>query len=398
MIGSKNIGKSTFLKSLTNNIAFSSNERAKDIKKEIYEVNLYKDNLMFEIENRDISLETYLNDDDIVLNNNLVLSNQIINTSKFDVIILSFSLDDRQTFELIKSKWETYLRKIHRSNRTQNFILLGLKHDELRLNYSEYVRSCVKKRSRSVDSSSSNSELHLHKNQNRIDSKSEKETFLKEYNKFAKKIGANQLLEAKIQPIANNIGLFQLNPKGDEEFEEIGCANFIEILSKTVLKTRKIEKLINCNSSSPHFKRSKTMPRIFNRKSRQLVDLRNENIKHSHANENPCLSLSQDTQNMNVTTNSNLKNNENDNLQMNNPNEFYMKTNQNKTFKDKLSKYFIGIGTYMVTCGTKKTELGAHKLGVTSTKSKVPILRNKKWNLLNSETSLNTIENRLASN
>ena len=79
-----------------------------------------------------------------------------------------------------------------------------------------------------------------------------------------------------------------------------------------------------------------------------------------------------------------------------------LKINESISIKKKFSQLFVGLGTYLVTCGTGKSrQLRFNNTAAYSKQNKTSIIKSKSnlvkkdksWLLLSSEVSLNNLEN-----
>lgn len=132
MLGQAGIGKTAFLRHLPN--AMQDTGVNKEIIKstETYSVETIDskfDKVRIDIECCDLDIQTCLHDTDLIVNNKILPSsstpsNQFINTSKFDVIILCFAFHEPSSFQLVKCKWAVDLEK-NKKNK-HSFVLLGL--------------------------------------------------------------------------------------------------------------------------------------------------------------------------------------------------------------------------------------------------------------------------------
>lgn len=228
MIGQAGIGKSTFLQNFPNSEFITPDEsespnshrkkckftcvnskqnsvKSKKLKNSDNEMNTEFDQIEVEIDSYDINSDTYINTSDIVDNLESV-GNKFINTKPFNVIILAFAMDDSNSFELVRSKWEIDLKK--NSSNQYEFILLGLKSDtvetasnkkdkssEVTVKKSATIKKsstfAYKKRSCSINSNSSTSRLQLKKRHSTSETEmiSHLRLSSKIFKNFAKQIG-----------------------------------------------------------------------------------------------------------------------------------------------------------------------------------------------------------------
>ena len=172
MIGQAGIGKSTFLRKFPNSklmengdescekSSFNKSPGTSKQWKETYSIeymNSHFEMVRLEMDNCDISLETCLQSTTVqpaVSANEItssaiptepsvhslskisgqyiqmmpVQSSKFISIDAYKVIVLCFALDDSNSCELIKSKWEVELKR-NRALQRHSFILLGFKND-----------------------------------------------------------------------------------------------------------------------------------------------------------------------------------------------------------------------------------------------------------------------------
>lgn len=163
MIGQAGIGKTTFLKKFPNSKLLENDETTNETTppssqpatkkpwKESYVIeymNSRFETVRLEMDNCDISLETCLQSTTVqsISSNEIgetshqslsklqyipmlpVQSSKFISIDVYNVIILCFALDDSNSCELIKSKWEVELKR-NRALQRHSFILLGFKSD-----------------------------------------------------------------------------------------------------------------------------------------------------------------------------------------------------------------------------------------------------------------------------
>lgn len=408
MIGQTGIGKSTFLKNFPN-AQLQSNENKMRETYAISAVNEKFETVNIEIENCDIALDTCLRDSDLIINNKVIPSNKIINTCNYKVIILSFAMDDLTSFELVKSKFEIEFKK--KKKKKHSFILLGLKSDtliptatikaSLSINNPQEITNTsivsssttensvsssttdsakkarvafTKERSCSVNSNSSTSRLD-----NYSSAKSKKQKFKKRnhlesesdmsvapimppasyYKKFAKSIGSSSFIQ--FSSIIDDINVC-LSSNGSVSFSKKNSVN-----SKINAYDKLIKMIFKSNNQSTNAKsisKSISAPIDFNAlvkfdsKSKTINDNLNNAIISEADNETYNLETEKSTTTTNTTNNNNNNNNGNNNGETNLVETNVTKKINNTTdssVKTKLSRLFIGIGTYVVTCG------GTHK-------------------------------------
>lgn len=240
MIGQRGIGKTTFLEKFPDSIrlnptsnletfkfnCINSKQSMKNKSKATTDRELSTENyehLEVEVDNYDITSETYLNTNDMGDLKFESESTRIINISDFKVVILAFAMDDSNSFELVRSKWETDLKK----NSKYEYILVGLKSDsssdkqnarksELGQSIEDIVKDGItlvpefdnkkdskikksntfayKKRSCSINSNSSTSRLQLKRSNSFSESEAPSSQVFskKDFKLFAKQIEAGR--------------------------------------------------------------------------------------------------------------------------------------------------------------------------------------------------------------
>ena len=394
MIGQAGIGKTKFLKKFPNSTLTNNQDtESSNINREYCKIKCLNENFRsktqinsdseyidVEIENVDITLETCLIESDFIVNNRVIPSNQIINTSEFKIIILCFAMDDPISFELIKSKYEIDLKK-NQSHR-HNFILLGLKSDPK----SSNINSTYKTRSCSINSNSSTSKLQSNKKRTNSETDLNPEIPVGLYKKFAKQLGSTgNFLQSTNYDDQLNLYNNQIDVQPDEVIKTKETLDSYDSFIKLVykfnsskqkpIKDENISSSLNVGKSkTSKLKRSLTTPISF------INHHRNKRKNEIELKENDLISESKET-NLNRTE---------ENLTMKNS-----KTSENFTMKKKLSHFFIGIGTYLVTCGSSQSRKLANvkKLNDKSNKSSMLKNKDKSWLLLSSDISINTLEN-----
>ncbi len=420
MIGQHGIGKSTFLKQFPNSkMHVNYFQDRENFTIECLNHSLEMVNI--EIENCDISLDTCLFDTELIVNNKVIPSSKIINTCVHKVIILCFAMDDPGSFELIKSKWEIDLKKNKKNRHT--FVLLGLKSDTVctkkgKSNYDinkgeqsidsgeggdESTKLKQKKRSYSINSISSTSKLHSQKSPASSSYEMDEEfTSIKPvryYKKFAKTIGANSFVK-----VSNN--------QDEKSFEKIVSydkfiQNVCKLNKKSVddNKTNNSGSLNSCSESpipgqtdvAPSKKLSirNRIPKslsaplklITNRKSKTMINLKEQDEFNNQE-------TSFDERSNELEKKKLKKNEKYENLEQ---------TETSFSIKDKLSRFVIDIGTYVVTCGGSNSRKLAHLKGQNEFGARLTnrfysgnnnrsFRRKKSLLLISSELSLNTMD------
>ncbi|CAF1081985.1 unnamed protein product [Brachionus calyciflorus] len=374
MIGQAGIGKTTFLNQFPNCVNHAIQpEENKSLIKEIFSfetLNNKFENLTIEIQNCDITLETCLTDTDLIVNNKIIPSNHFINISNFNCIILCFAMDDPNSFELIKSKWEIDLKR--NKNKQNSFILLGLKSDLSNKTYDgeelksrknvSIARNSFKKRSCSVNSTSSTSKLAKRNKTEILENDSDQKNSLSSYKKFSKLIGSMDF----VQYSSFNDNLNYAKSKNPLNSYEMLIRN---ILSK--YNTKNPNTNVSVNKKIIPKSISAPISNLVSRKSRkEKMDLRPLNSVHFE--NKSILHLNEENITMPVIKS--------------------VKTTEPISIKSKLSRLAIGLGTYIVTCGSNQSRRLADFKKMSNNKQK-SIKKNKSWLLLASEMSLNNLEN-----
>lgn len=375
MVGAKGIGKTTFLKQYPNSKLVSSESI------ETYRINCLNEfknksksfeYLDIEIANYDITADTLF-----VCNQTELLetSEKIINTNNYKVIILCFAMDDLASFELIKQKWKFYLKT---ANLAHNIILIGLKSDK--------ISSCIKQlgtckeRSSSISSNSSTSKLHLNRMRLRTLSDSDSNythSLLADFKKFAKKISQFKLIQSS--SIEHSVDLFKSTKNSIESY-----ANLSKSICKcNMRKTSETNNSTNTNTNNNTKNKLNKLPRALTAPINYLATHRSRKpLDEKKLTES--VAFDKNDEKLTITK---LK-----------------PETSNLTIKKKISQLFIGLGTYLVTCGTGKsrrllltnnnTNHRHHQSKINIIKSKTNLIKkDKSWLLLSSEVSLNNLEN-----
>lgn len=405
MIGAAGIGKSSLLKALPNARLVAPEEHARMVAKETYVLDASHfhgelEKSKIEIQNIDISIETCLSDSDMFLNTAVLSSSQIININNIDVIIFCFALDDVNSFHLIRSKWDIYLKKMTK-NSSKKFILIGLKSDLVndasnskdgetdskkkkkdKMDAAS-IKVMYKKRSCSVNSVSSTSRLHsskLMKKKKRIISESESSPSAaaaaaacisnNTCKKFAKLIRAKFIKLSNLETTSTeHMASFmdEMSACLKSSSSAVAHSSTMTTLKRTTSTFKsKLPKSISAPIST-----------LVNRRSRKLIDVVD---KEANNNENELVKIGEPTP-----------------------------TIENISLKKKLSQLLTGLGTYVVTCGSKHKSRklinnGGQPLPATAAAPvKSSPLRNhannllkrknKSWLLLGSDASLNSLTN-----
>ena len=418
MIGAAGVGKSSLLKALPNAKLIAPEHHHQhhqaNSRKETYLLDASHfhgelEKSQIEIQNIDISIETCLNDSDMFLNT-LVLpssSSQIINISNMDVIIFCFALDDINSFHLIRSKWDIYLKKMTKAKNSnaKKFILIGLKSDLVSGKHDgedkkkkrskngvsskkdAAIKVVYKKRSCSVNSVSSTSRLQSSSSKKkRIISESESPSTAAISNNSCKKFA--KLIRAKFIKLSNM------------ETSNEHIASFMDEMSTCLLKSSGCGHGGVPASTTMTFKRTSTfkskLPKsisapistLVNRRSRKLIDVVDKENGANNENEGVKNGGGQDSSRfMEPST-----------------------TIENISLKKKLSQLLTGLGTYVVTCGSKHKSRKLINNNGGQPKSAAPAAaiknsplrnqannllkrKNKSWLLLGSDASLNSLTN-----
>lgn len=357
MIGQAGIGKTSFLENFP-----KCKKNAEVNSKELYTyetLNDYYEKVIVEIENYDISLETCLNDADLIVNNQVISSSQFINTKDHQCIILCFAMDDVHSFELIKSKWEIDFKRNKRKDKI--FCLLGLKSDTISTKpqnenenqdkKTKIARNSFKKRSCSVNSTSSTSKLSKNKTGMLHNDHDHPNIDVTAYKKLAKLISSNLIQ-------------YSIFPDNLEAKNSKSRLTAYEILIKNILST-------NCTKVN-----KQSIPKSI---SSPLGSFRIRKTKKESNEIKPLSSVYYENGsfvNIEETRTVPAVNQE--------------KKSEPLTIRSKLSRLAIGIGTYVVTCGSNNSRrLADLKNSKNSNDSSNKSgKKNKSWLLLASETSL----------
>lgn len=357
MIGQAGIGKTSFLEQFPKCVKNTENT-CKDLYS--YEtLNNKYEKVIVEIENYDISLETCVNDADLVVNNQVISSSQFINTRDIQFVILCFAMDDLNSFELIKSKWEVDFKR--NKHKQKHFVLLGLKSDTVNSKQTNenqndkknavMARNSFKKRSCSVNSTSSTSKLSKNKAEILGTDRDQTKNDVNTYKKFAKLIGSD-LIQYSI--------FSDYSPQKKSKNPLTAYEMLVKsIVTKDFSKANK--QLIPKSISSPisSFRIRKSRKELNELKPLSSVYYENNSFVHIEENRTvPVINSG--------------------------------KTSEPLTIKSKLSRLAIGIGTYVVTCGSNNSRRladlkNSKKSNDSNQKS---YKKNKSWLLLASETSL----------
>lgn len=424
MIGQHGTGKSTYLSNFPNSKNLTESSNTPKGSKEIFSIEYINnrfETIKIEIDNCDISLETCLHDTDLVVNNKIIpATNQFINITQYKIIIMCFALDDPSSFELIKSKWEIDLKR-NKSER-HAFILLGMKSDLVTTAKSsknetdkklvetvkpeKVKKSKQKKRSSSVNSVSSTSRLKKRERViSELDSAAHKLP-LSKCKKFAKQIGSiNLILVSSPNTNLNAYEKFLNNISKKSDMADKKESTLVKKSNK--LKVSKLPKSISAPINLLMMKKMSSNNKIKINNNAEDCDnsLDNFSLKNGHENtsfiENHQRQSKADESSKPVSNN--LENNSGKQEEQN------MTTTNDLSIKDKLSRFAIGIGTYIVTCGSTRTRKLAdlkklkneHTFEIESSSSTVTrknvssknVKKNKSWLLLASELSLNNTEN-----
>jgi len=383
MIGSEGIGKTEFLRKFPNSKQTDCDHMEKFTMECINEAKLKKlkkksmpntttniDYLKVDVDNYDITDETLF----IHNENDFQLNTKIINTFKYKVIILCFAMDDRNSFDLIKSKWMLYLRKTRTHH---HVILVALKCDRKLCTPKNYGYKY--QRSESLSSNSSTSILHIkNNNNNNITAPIRKRTLSDNYDlefqqvfgyecrKFANKISDYKIIQSCSLDLNNTNDLFRITKNSIESY-----VNLSKSLCKCYMNKKSFTTISN-ESSKFVLPKQLTVPINF---------LKNK------------INLSKKDKNQIIAYEKHDSNNENVKLTLNN------KLNETISLKNKFSQVFLGLGTYLVTCGTGKSrqlKINLNKKINNTTNTLVKsnlVKKDKSWLLLASEASLNNLEN-----
>lgn len=389
MIGQSGIGKTTFLEKFPNSVKHTKSEESLKygLAKEIFSIETLNpkfEKIAIDVENCDITLETCLNDSDLIVNNKVIPSNQFINTCNFRIIILCFALDDPSSFELVKLKWEIDLKRNKMKN--HSYVLLGLKSDTQspKTGHKQDNITALKNRSCSVNSNSSTSKLQVKasKNDKRVcvneDVEFNNQFSTSEYKKFAKSIGSINFIQYSSETDGNQVVSSSKKSKDSLNSYEKLLKNILAKQNSPipVIKSSTNNSNLNSNKNS-RIPKSLSAPinLLVSRKSRKLEpNLELNEFQHDHPNAEE-----------NATAKKLI--------------EIQSKSKETISIKSKLSRLAIGLGTYIVTCGSAQSRKLADMKQLRDTnqtenkQSKKLIKKNKSWLLLASEISLNTLDN-----
>lgn len=431
MIGQHGIGKTTFLQNFPN----IEQTSLPDSRKESFKFNCVNskqypkkktkfvsegtnefDNIDVEIDNYDITAETYINTNDL-MEGIEIETTRLINANSYQLIILAFSMDDSQSFELVKSKWETELKR----NSKYNFILLGLKSDvaeniktedkeneevlenlsidsvltdttsEQKKKFFGLKKSNTFahriKRSCSINSNSSTSKFELRKQLSSSDNELNAQMFtIKVYRNFAKQIGGAHFIEStnvEKKTVAYKINKYTL-------FTQNICSIFNNLQLQS--SNSSLKQLSNSENTFPDSNFSKTkidiirekVPRSLTAPIDYLVKKKNSPNKILTDNFVPSVQETSATfTKLDNDTQLNIKSD----------------TTANVSVKEKLSRLFLGLGTYIVTCGSANSRklvianrLKNMKVSKTHNDLNHNKLVDKSWLLLSSHNSLNSFD------
>ncbi len=425
MVGQAGIGKSTFLKNFPDSKKMetvASTPTSQNNNKETFKFNCintkqavlkpesahnYFDSLDVEITNYDITTDTYLNTADI---GDLEFSSSasIVDASSFKIVVLAFAMDDPNSFELIRSKWETELRK----NIKFNYILVGLKSDiasqKINGNKDEASKTellssllagtkkktsnikksntfVYKKRSCSINSNSSTSKLQMRKRHSfsETEALTDKDILSKKiYKTFAKQIGADYFIEStclETVGIEKSIDTYTM-------FAQNICSIFN---SAQFLSSSKSLRIDDASSNSPRASTiSDRIPKSLSAPINYLVN-RRKTIARPGNLQLPDASFSKLENN---EASNEVNNNNNNNLTV-------LKADEKVPIKEKFSRLFLGLGTYIVTCGSarsRKLVLANRMKNIRNTRTTNDLnsaqVVDKSWLLLSSHNSLNSLD------
>jgi len=408
MIGQRGIGKSTFLKKFPDSKQLETPETLPNKKIETFNFNcinskqtLLKTNITIpesteneydsidvEIINHDITTDTYLNTTDI---GDLEFSNSasIVDVSSFRIVVLAFAMDDPNSFELIRLKWDTDLKK----NIKFKYILLGLKSDiayqgtempskitsmlaSSKIKTSNLKKSSTfayKKRSCSINSDSSSSKLQFRKRHSfsETEAPSEKNILPKKiYKSFAKQISAENFIKStclETTPTEQSIETYTI-------FAQNICSIFNSIQLFSSSKSIKIDETSNSNALTStignKIPKSLSAPINYFVKRKKITGIQSpkgsfEKLNNDHHNNNQSV----------------------------------LKASDKVPIKEKISRLFFGLGTYIVTCGSarsKKLVLANRMKNIRNARTKNDInggqFVDNSWLLLSSHNSLNSLD------
>lgn len=401
MIGQAGIGKTSLLNSLA---ATSDGQQQQQQQqgdgKETYAIEIANDDpspfdfgaqLRLQIDNYDIEIETCLHENDLVINNKIIPSNQIINVSNYKIIMFCYAVNDQSSFDLIKSKWDIDLKKLRSKlgnlNNHHQFMLMALKSDllakevELTLPTNDLTTTTTtRKRTCSthldhaceMDESSKKKRLLIdYDDDEKCDRNSKRDTKFVSTNQ-AKKFAKS--LNAKLVQVSTT----------DKSGHETMRKALIDSCSMT--NNRPVKQQEENKKKTLH--RAKMLPKSMSAPINSLFSGKNKRkqlIDYRFDAEQGDLVLVDETGEQKAR------------LAPQQQQQQQLENGQNLTLKQKLSQFFVGFGTYIVTCGAHKARTKGNNnnnSNYSKNKNKLLILgKNKSWLLLGSEMSLNTLAN-----
>lgn len=330
---------------------------------------------------------------------------------------MCFAMDDVNSFELVKSKWEIDLKK-NKSN-AHSFLLVGFKSDlttppaksgkKQQTSSNNTTHGQTKIRSSSVNSNSSTSKLQmkfkkrerLHSSTYESTSVAQHKSNVKMYKHFARQIGSTCFLQ--ISNVCEPVG----NKKKINTYEKfiLAVAKKHELINKKLqrqqqqlLKPKKTFNIVKSISSPIGFIKSKQSPSLIKVNE---TDQPETEQQQQGASDNVSLTKAHENTSFIVCNNVEESTSKVDPSSVNSDKQPASKQlTSDLSIKDKLSRLAFGIGTYLVTCGSsqsrKLADLKQYKNKNTISNklnSNKIVRRNKSWLLLASEVSLNNADN-----
>lgn len=427
MIGQAGIGKTKFLQNIPNVTQIESDIQFKEtfkftcvnscqsVKRKSKTIDSFTngsqedqsnfDQIEVEITNHDINMDSFINTNDLG-DVNFTGSQKLVDANGFKIVILAFSMSELDTFELIKTKYETYLK--NNQCRNSHFILLGLNSDDpakesqlekceaeeiiqtfkelnilttpspvTKRNKSKIKKSntfSYKKRSCSINSNSSTSNLHMNRKNSNTDLDTQETRLLrsKACKNFAKHIGAGSFIKSS-----------------KTDYKSPQTVNTYSLLTLSICSIFNNTQLTESNSKSLDKSKGADEPKAMLEKiPKSLSAPINYLIKRKKTEKND------------VSENYNFNSNPDEpsdhaftKLDDNAARQF----DNNVSVKEKFSRLFLGFGTYIVTCGSsqsRKLVLANRLRSMKHSRTHNDLNSNlvdKSWLLLSSHTSLNSL-------
>jgi GTPase SAR1 family protein len=406
MIGQAGIGKSSFLTRFPGVQHSPATHTGDELKPACYTLetlNAAFDKVTLEIECCDIAIDTCLHDTDLLVNNRILPatathSAQFINTSRFNVIILCFGMSDPISFEIVKCKWAVDLKKNKKQKHA--FVLLGLKTktnvakladtgalfgDSPAEIKQSRLRATIKKlspksrqrspldktkRSLSANSLSSTSKIHKPTNGNNVNfydddddqfsndfftqddaavTSAYKRLSISHYKKFAKLISSSSQNfiqhQSSLPSLCNNNDPATVDLNTYDKLLQCIVKSGEALTATAHTKTNNVVKLTR-SITAPL---TRPIHMLANRAKHRKID---ENCKENVNNE---LIVE-----MTVVDGEQVANITNSNEQKQHKNRLVKSESAPLGLKDKLSRFAVNVGTYIVTCGTQRSRKLKH--------------------------------------